>query len=168
MKDRYIECGKITSTHGVAGAMRVEQWTDAPEVFCSLKRIYIEKCGEAKEYKVVSATSHKGAVLLRLEGVSKVEDAALLKNSVLYAIRDDIPRAEGSYFIADLIGLPVIDADSGIEYGILNDVINNGASDIYEIKTEKGVALMPAVPEFVKEINLEKGIFVRPIEGIFE
>jgi 16S rRNA processing protein RimM len=164
LKNALIECGKITNTHGVAGTMRIQEWTDAPEVFCSLKRLYI---GE-KEYNVLSSAPHKGAILLRLEGIDTIEEAAKLKNRILHARREDIPREEGSVFIADLIGLPVIDADSGREYGTLTDVINTGASDIYEIKTERGTALMPAVPEFVIKVELDNGIFVRPIEGMFE
>ena len=91
-----------------------------------------------------------------------------MKNKIIYASRDDIELEEGDFFIADLVGLPVIDADSGKEYGKLTDVINTGASDIYVIKTPTGEAMMPAVDEFVEEIDLDKGIFVKPIEGMFE
>ena len=61
----------------------------------------------------------------------------------------------------------MIDADSGEEYGKITDVINAGASDIYVIATPAGEAMMPAVAEFVKEIDLQRGIFVKPIEGMF-
>ena len=67
----------------------------------------------------------------------------------------------------------VIETVSGIEfvsgklYGTLTDVMNRGASDVYEIKTATGEVLMPAVDEFVKEVDLEKGIFITPIEGMF-
>ena len=45
---------------------------------------------------------------------------------------------KGDYFIIDLVGLPVIDADSGVEYGKVSDVFNTGASDIYTVKTPDG------------------------------
>ena len=62
----------------------------------------------------------------------------------------------------------MIDANSGRIYGTLTDVIQGGSGDIYDIKTEKGNALMPAVKEFVKEIKLDEGIYVTPIKGIFD
>ena len=70
--------------------------------------------------------------------------------------------------LEDLVGLLVMDAESGIKYGTLTGVINTGASDIYEIETENGMRMMPAVDEFVKEIDFEKGIFITPIEGMFD
>ena len=65
------------------------------------------------------------------------------------------------------IGLSVIHADTGEELGKLADVINAGASDIYVIDTPYGQRMMPAVDEFVVRIDLESGIYVRPIEGMF-
>ena len=61
----------------------------------------------------------------------------------------------------------MIDANTGRVYGKLTDVVNRGASDVYEIETKNGTAYMPVVDEFVKEVDLEKGIFVTPIEGMF-
>ena len=48
----------------------------------------------------------------------------------------------------------------------MTDVINRGASDIYVVKTESGERMMPAVEEFVKRVDLEKGIFVETIPGL--
>ena len=167
-KEKYLECGKIINTHGVKGAVKAESWCDSPEILADLERIYTEEKGRVVEYKVVKGSVFKQFVLFELEGVFGMDAALEMKNKVIYASRDDIELEEGDYFIADLIGLPVIDADSGREYGKITDIINTGASDIYVIKTEKGESMMPAVEEFVKEIDPEKGIFVRPIEGMFE
>ena len=109
----------------------------------------------------------KQFVILELDGIMTIEEAEKLKNQVIYLSRDDLELDEGEVFIADLIGLPVIDVDSGEEYGKIADVINAGASDIYVINTPNGEAMMPAVKEYVKEIDLQKGILVKPIEGMF-
>ena len=167
-KEKFLECGKIINTHGVKGTVKAESWCDSPYVLAELERIYTEENGKAKEYKVLHASVFKQFVLLELEGVFGMDAALEMKNKIIYASRDDIELEEGDFFIADLIGLPVIDADSGTEYGKITDVINTGASDIYVIKTPSGEAMMPAVDEFVKEIDLDKGIFVKPIEGMFE
>ena len=91
-----------------------------------------------------------------------------LRGKVVFADRDDISIDEDSFFIADIIGLSVIDFESGEKIGTLSDVLNLGASDLYEIKTENGQKLIPAVPEFVKEVDLERGIFVSLIEGMLD
>lgn len=167
-KKKFLECGKIINTHGVKGAVKVESWCDSPYVLAELERVYTEEKGKAKEYKVIKGSVFKQFVLFELEGVFGMDAAIEMKNKILYASRDDIELEEGDFFIADLIDLPVIDADSGRVYGKVTDVINTGASDIYVIKTSGGEAMMPAVDEFVKEIDLEKGIFVTPIEGMFD
>ena len=64
--------------------------------------------------------------------------------------------------------MPVIDVESGEKIGELADVINLGASDLYEIKTSNGKKLIPAVPEFIKEVDTEHGIFVSLIEGLLD
>ena len=97
-----------------------------------------------------------------------MDQAMELKGTVIYAKRDDFSLAEGEYFIADLIGLDVVHADTGKKYGKLVELINRGASDIYVIETPNGERMMPAVDEFVDHVELEKGIFVRPIEGMLD
>ena len=168
MENLYLECGKIINTHGVVGAVKLEPWCDSPAVLAGLSCIYL-KNGEAyTKVKIKKASVFKRFVLATLEGIDSIDKAAALKETVVYADRNDLPLEEGHHFIADLVGLPVIDADTGKEYGILDDVINTGASDIYVIKSPDGERMMPAVPEFVKEIDTEKGIFVTPIEGMFD
>ena len=168
---QFIEIGKIINTHGVKGAIKVEPWCDTPAVLSKMKRVYFAPriSGDPfKETAVLSGSVQTDKVLLTLDGIDTVEAAILLKNTVIYANREDIPIKKGSFLIADLIGLKIIDAVSGRVYGTLTDVIQGGSGDIYDIKTENGSALMPAVKEFVKEIKLEEGIFVTPIKGIFD
>ena len=154
-KSKYLECGRIVNTHGVKGAVKVENRCDTPKVLASLKRIYFEKDGVYSEKRVLHGSVFKEFVIFELEGVSDMDAALLLKNTVIYADRDDIPLGEGAYFLADLEGLDVI-------------VINRGASDIYVVETPTGERMMPAVDEFVKKIDIEKGIFVSPIPGMLE
>ena len=165
---KYLECGKIVNTHGVKGAVKIESWCDSPEILADLPCVYFKKGDSYEKRDVLSSSVMKRHVLATLEGINDVDVAMTLKETVVYAERDDIPLEEGDYFIIDLVGLPVIDADNGTEYGTVSDVFNAGASDIYTVKTANGDRMIPAVPEFVINIDLEKGIFVRPIEGMFD
>ena len=118
----------------------------------------------------MSARPHKSLLLVKLRGIETVEQADALRGKILYLDRGEVNLPEGRYFIQDLIGLTVSDADSGAVYGVLTDVIATGANDVYEITSPQGKKhLMPAVEEMVPEISPEKGfIFVRPIRGIFD
>lgn len=164
----YLECGKIANTHGVRGDVIIESWCDSPAVLASLKTVYTEKKGIYTPIKVQKAAVYKGRVLASLDGVTVIEQAAALKNTVLYAARGDLPLGEGHYFVQDLIGLPVCELETGEKYGVLSDVISGAASDLYEVETEKGKFLVPVVPAFVKKIDPARGIYIQAIEGMFD
>lgn len=164
----YLEAGIITNTHGVAGCILITSLCDTPEVLASILNLYLKKGEEYIPFPLERAQVHKGRVLAKPRDLDNPEDAAKYKNKTVYALRKDIPHEEGSYFIADLIGLPVVNEESGKRYGTLKDVIINSANDVYEIETESGLRYMPVVKEFVKRIDTESGIYVLPIEGMFD
>ncbi|MBR2381283.1 MAG: 16S rRNA processing protein RimM [Clostridia bacterium] len=167
-KSQYLECGKIINTHGVRGGLKLESWCDTPQDLASLKKVYLQNGAEYKLYKVKKASVFKQFVLFELDGINDIDTAMTLRGKTVYADREDISIDEDAFFIADIIGLPIIDLESGEKLGTLSDVLNLGASDLYEIKTANGKKLIPAVPEFIKEIDLEKGIFVSLIEGMLD
>ena len=167
-KSKYLECGKIINTHGVRGGLKLESWCDTPQDLASLKKVYLKDGAEYKCYKVKKSSVFKQFVLIELDGVSNIDIAMALKGTVIFADRDDISIDDDAFFIADIIGLDVIDLESGEKIGTLSDVLNLGASDLYEINTKNGKKLIPAVPEFVKEVDTEKGIFVSLIEGMLD
>ena len=167
-KSQYLECGKIVNTHGVKGGLKLESWCDTPQDLASLKKVYLKDGAEYKMHKVKKASIFKQFVLFELEGINNIDIAMTLKGRVVFADRDDISIDDDAFFIADIIGLDVIDLESGEKIGTLSDVLNLGASDLYEINTKNGKKLIPAVPEFIKEIDLEKGIFVSLIEGMLD
>ena len=167
-KSQYLECGKIVNTHGIRGGVKLESWCDTPDDLASIKKVFIKKGEEYVCHKVKRASIFKQFVLFELDGITDINAAEMLKGTIVYADREDISIDEDAFFIADIIGLPVIDLESGEEIGKLVDVLNLGASDLYEIKTSSGNKLIPAVPEFIKEIDLDKGIFVALIEGMLD
>jgi len=166
MKSNYLECGIIINTHGVGGDVKLESLCDTPQVLASFKKIYFKEGDGYRAAKILKASVFKSFVIARIEGIDDMDKAISLKNTTVYAARKDFKLPEGSYFIADLIGLDVIDNKSGKVYGQITDVQNKGASDIYVIKTPDGERMMPAVAEFVKKTDLDKGVFVEVIPGM--
>ena len=165
-KKQYLECAKIINTHGVRGDVKLESLCDSPEVLASLERVFVLEGGKYREIEVTHASVFKQFVLAKLEGVDDMDAAAAMKETMLYASRDDFLLDEGDYFIADLLGLPVIDNKNGKTYGKIVDVINRGASDIYVISTPAGERMMPVVDEFVKRVDTESGVYVEVIPGL--
>lgn len=166
--NKYIECGMIVNTHGCHGGLKLESWCDAPEVLASFKKIFIKKGEEFEKYKIKKSAIFKQFVLFDLEGITDMDAAIALKGTVVYADRKDFKLDEGAYFIADIIGCDVIDAESGKKLGVLLEVINRGASDLYVVKTEKGEVMVPVVDEFVDRVEVGKAIYLRPISGMFD
>lgn len=168
-KAAFLECGTVINTHGVRGGVKLESLCDTPEKLAELRRLYLPENGGWREYRVCSASVMKRFVLMTLDGVTDVDAAEALRGRTFFAAREDMPLGEGDYFIADLIGLTVIDADSGREYGEISEVFNAGASDIYTVRTpDGGESMIPAVPEFIVSIDTDRGVFVRPIGGMFD
>ena len=169
MKKEYLECGIVRSPHGVRGILNVECWCDSPRVLAKQKRVYIlGRDGSYKEIKVISASPASDKVLMGLEGIDSREAAQGYKNTVLYLHRDDIPVPKGAMLIADMIGLPVVDFDTGRVYGEISDVRDGVRYKLYTVKTDSGEVILPGVDEFIKEITEERGLLVRPIPGFFD
>lgn len=116
----FLECGKIVSTHGVRGEVKAEVWMDSPEEMTALKTLYLD--GGKTPLTVKGARVHKNMVLLTLAGVETPEAGSALRQKVLFARREVIPLEKGQYFLQDLLGCEVKDADTGKEYGKLCDI----------------------------------------------
>ncbi len=165
-KKKYLECAIIINTHGINGGVKLESLCDTPDVLAGLKRVFFLENGKYREAKILHTSVFKSFVIASIEGVTDMDAAIALKGKTLYAARQDFVLEDGDFFIVDLIGLDVIDNTSGKTYGQVVDVINRGASDIYVVKTPSGERMMPAVKEFIKRTDLEKGIFVETIPGL--
>jgi len=162
MDDMLIEAGKIVNTHGLSGEVKIQPWADSPEVLTSLERLYID----GTPIKILSARVHKGCVIAALEGVEDVDSAIGLKNLTVFIDRNDVLLEEGRHFVADLIGLRAINADTDEQLGTVADVLSLPANNVYVIKGEREI-LIPAVPDFVDKIDISGGyIKLRLIEGM--
>ena len=163
----YLEAGQIVGTHGVRGEVRVQPWCDSPQQFATFKKLYWD--AEGKKPVKVKGRPHKNIALVVLEGVDTVEAAQVLRGKMLYVDRRDLKLPKGHYLVQDLIGLTVVDADTGDTYGTLTDVSQTGANAVYHMATDKGEILIPAIPDVVVEIDLKRDILrLRPMKGLLD
>ena len=164
---KRLEIGQIVNTFGIKGEVKVKPFTDDIKRFDELKKVYVKTKTGIKQYKIENVKYHKNMVLLKLEGINRIEDAELLRNLFLEIDREDaIPLEEGTYFIADLIGLEVY-TDEGKLLGKVEDIYNTGSNDIYVVKDELGKQiLLPGIKEVIKEIKLDEKIIVHLLQGL--
>ena len=86
---QYLEAGKVVTTHGVRGEMKLELWCDGVDV--------PEKGGQAvplgrsggRCYKITSIRAQGQMALLQLEGVNDMDAARALRGQVFYFDRND-------------------------------------------------------------------------------
>ncbi len=169
---RYLECGKIINTHGCRGDVKVEPWTDTPRDLIDLGRVFVGDGESKREIKILRGSVMQGRfLLLSLEGVEDMNAADDLRGTVLYAAREDFHLEEGQYFLADAIGLPVLDAREGREgqvLGEVEDILPGAAAPIYAVKTANGQVLVPAVPAFIVAVVPGECVRMSPIDGMFD
>lgn len=167
MKKEYLEAGKIVTTHGIKGEVKIMPYTDTPELLCEFDRLFIGKSHE--EIAIERSRAFKNMVIAKLKGYDTPEAAEKLRNKLLYMHRDDLELDENTYFIQDLIGIEVSDADSGSLYGKITDVMQTGANDVYVVQGADREYLVPAIPEVVISTDIDKNTMtIRPLEGLFE
>lgn len=169
MIKEYLELGQIVSTHGVKGEVRFNPWCDTPDFVKKFKTLYFDKNGE-KSVKVISARPHGNVAILLLDGVDDIDKARTLRNTVLYMKRSDARLPKGSWFIQELIGCKVIDSNNGSELGVVTDVSETGANDVWHIKTQSGkTVLIPAIKDVVIDTDVEAGVIrINPLKGLFD
>ena len=165
---KYLETGKIVGTHGVKGMVRVQPWCDSPDFLKQFKHIYTDSDGVNK-WTLTSVNPHGNVVLMAIKGIDSIEKAETLRNKIIYIDRKDAKLPKDRYFIDDLIGCTVYDADSNAVLGKLTDVSQTGANDVWHITKNNNEYLVPSIDEVIVSVNVEdETLIIRPLKGIFD
>lgn len=170
MIKQYLEIGQIVSTHGIKGEMRIQPWCDNGEFVKGFKTLYLDKNGE-KSMKVQLCRPHGNIVILKLYEIDSVEQAMTYKGKILYMKRSDANLNDDQFFVQELIGCEVFDADDeSKKYGKITEVSQTGANDVWHIKGEdEKEYLIPSIPPVVIDVDVvAEKVLIRPLRGIFE
>ena len=169
MEERF-QVGVITSTHGVRGEVKVYPTTDDPKRFKRLKEVILDTGKEELILEIEGVKFFKQFVILKFKGFDNINDIEKYRQKSLYVTRENAVRLrKDEYFIADLMGLTVIDEEDK-EIGVLKNVMETGANDVYEITMNDGrELLLPAIKQCVLEVNVEEGfIKVHILDGLLD
>ena len=168
MKQLYFEIGQIVNTFGIKGFVKVNPFTDDLERFEELKSVFVVKNKELIEMQIEEVKYHKHLVLIKFKGIEDINMAEKYKGCYIKIKREDARKLpEGTYFIADLIGIKVYDEEGNL-LGKVDDIYNNKVHDIYVVKNDLGKQiLLPSTKEVIKQIDVdEEKMVVHLIDGL--
>ena len=159
MMEKLLKVGVISSTHGLKGEVKVFPTTDDVKRFRQLKEVLLDAGDEKPVLQIEQVKFFKQFVILKFKGIDDIEDVQKYKGKDLLVTRENaVELKKDEYFIADLIGVSVISDDNSLR-GILKDVIQTGANDVYVIDLEDGrQLLLPAIKECVLMVDLDENI----------
>lgn len=154
-----LQVGAVTTTHGVQGEVKVFPTTDDPKRFKKLKHVFLDtgkKQQELTELEITQVKFFKNLVILKFKGYDNINDVESWRGRPLFVTRDQaVACEEGEYFIADLMGLSVV-SEEGETLGILTDVLQTGANDVYVVSQpgQKDL-LLPAISDCILDVDME-------------
>ena len=163
MEQEFITAGRIAGAHGVKGEVALLPLGIDAAYLAAFTTYYIAGAPVVP----TARRTHKGCLLLKLPGVDDRDAALALKGQSVAVRRADGSLPEGVFFDQELIGLTARDAATGAALGKVEEVLPYPAHKVYAVRGGKDEYLIPAVPAFVKEINLtEKYMDIHVWEGM--
>lgn len=149
-----ILMGKVVNVVGLKGEIKIYSYTDRNERFEELEEIRLDK----DLYTIENVRYQNRVVILKLEGINDRNEAEKLRNKKVYMDEIELEELpEDTYYVRDLIGVTV--QTEAEVLGTIKDVLQNTAQDLYEVETAEGKKIyIPAVKEFVKEVDMENRI----------
>jgi 16S rRNA processing protein RimM len=155
----------------VRGEVKVFPTTDAPERFKVIKTVILDAKREKITLEIQSAKFFKNLVIVKFKGIDNINDIEKYKGCDLYVTRENAtPLNEGEYYIADLIDMLVVD-EEGNELGILDDVLQTGANDVFVVKLKESgkELLLPNIPSCVLNVDLDdRKVTVHVLDGLYD
>ncbi len=168
--EEFFQIGIITSTHGLKGEVKVFPTTDDPGRFKRLKKVIVDTGKERIDLESEGAKFFKKFVILKFKGLDDINQVEKYCKASLFVTRENAVKLKrDEYYVADLMGLTVQNED-GAEIGVLREVMETGANDVYVIDLKDGrELLLPAIRQCVLEVDVAAGyIRIHILEGLLD
>ncbi|GAC1422781.1 MAG: ribosome maturation factor RimM [Actinomycetota bacterium] len=167
--DRVV-VGRIVSAHGIKGECAIEVLSEAPDRFDPGAELDAElPDGSMTILTVRASRPHKQRLLVFFDEVGDRNGAEAIRGTWLSVNAEHAAELpDGLYYAHQLEGCEVQD-EQGMRLGVLSNVLENPAHDIWVVETDSGVeAMVPAVKEFIRDVDVDaRRIVIAPIEGMF-
>lgn len=165
-----LQVGIITQTHGIRGEVKIFPTTDDVNRFKKLKEVILDTGKEKKVLEIESVKFFKNLVILKFKGIDNINDIERYKGKSLFVTRNNaVKLGRDEYFISDLIEIGVYDEQDNY-LGMLTNVIETGANDVYEVQFEDGrEVLFPAIKQCILNVDMEnRKMNVHIMEGLLD
>ena len=167
--EKQLQAGVITSTHGIRGEVKVFPTTDDAQYFRELKKVYLDTGKEQIPLEIEHVKFFKQFAILKFKGIDNINDIERYKGKSLMIDREDAsPLGEDEYYIGDMIGMDVYTDEPAEHFGVLRDVLETGANDVYIIDSDRhGEVLVPAIRQCILRVDTEKNeMHIHLMEGL--
>lgn len=169
--EEFISVGGVVKPHGIRGEFCIKSYADSPSLFGRIAALFLQdKAKSPQSFVVRSWREHKGLVLLTVEGVTDRDQAEALRGRTVLVHEDDLPELdEGEHYLYQMIDCRV-QLEDGTPVGMLKGFYETPEQDTWVIVNDDNVEiLLPAVPEFVLDVDLdEELIVIDPPEGLLD
>ena len=168
--EKVFQVGIISSTHGVRGEVKVFPTTDDMKRFKKLKEVLLDTGKETLTLEIEGVKFFKQFVILKFKGYDNIDDIVKYRGKSLFVPRENAVKLQkDEYFIADLIGLKVVNEDGSFT-GVLKDVMETGANDVYIVERQDGKeVLIPAIKDCILQVDFEKEqVLVHLLDGLLD
>ncbi len=165
--------GKIVNAQGIKGKLKVISYGSSTESFLShlsRKEIYLNgEGGDFIRYKLTAFQPHKNIFFITLGNICSRDDAGKLVGCNIYIPKKNLPGLpSGEYYWFEIIGLNVF-TRQGKYLGKIKEILSTGSNDVYVARNEGAEHLIPAIPDVVTKIDVDKNMMViQPLEGLLE
>ena len=167
----WYNVGKIVNTHGIRGEVRVISSTDFPEERYAVGNklsLFQEEKKTPLVLTVATHRQHKNFDLLTFEGYLTIEMVAAFRGGILKVSENQLTNLEGNeFYFHEIMGCTVFDID-GQEIGVVTDILQTGANDVWTVTPTKGKAhYIPYIEDVVKEVDVDKKkIVIDVLDGL--
>jgi 16S rRNA processing protein RimM len=166
----FIPVGGVVKAHGIRGEFGIRSYADSPTLFDEAPLYLSVPKGRPKPLEVASWREHKDLVLMTSPQVTDRDQAEALRGREILVREADLPELDGDeHYLYQMIGCRVV-LEDGAEVGELKGYYETGEQDTWVIENGAGVEiLLPAVPEFVLDVDLDaQTIVIAPPEGLLD
>ncbi|EFK06669.1 16S rRNA processing protein RimM [delta proteobacterium NaphS2] len=169
MPDNVILFGRVLRPHGMEGLLRISSFSHSVASLLNAETVFLKlENGKSRHTKVISARPHKNIFLVKLAGLTNIDQAEALRGADIYISKSTLVRERDEYFWFELLGLSVF-SDDGDFLGVVSQIIPAGSNEIYVVKNKEREILLPAAHEVVNHIDLKNGkMIVSPVEGLLD
>ena len=168
--EELLQVGVVTQTHGIRGEVKVFPTTDDAGRFRDLKKVFLDTGREKLPLEIQGVKFFKQFVIVKFKGLDTINEVERFRRCPLLVPREDaVPLEEDEYYIADMIGMRV-ETEDGKAFGILKDVMETGANDVYVIDSiSHGEVLVPAIKECIRKVDVAEGkMTVHLMDGLVQ